>query len=389
MNAATPPTSPATRYHDGVTLHRWQHDPSQAEALTALDALQQQLLAWQPPARNWLGRLRSLFAESDSSAPTGVYLWGEVGRGKTFLMDLFVASLPAGMGLRRHFHAFMQHVHARLKALTHQEDPLDTIAGELAAHARVLCLDEFLVDDIGDAMILYGLLKGLFEREVVLVTTSNTPPAELYRDGLQRARFEPAIELLQNHCRVQKLASDHDWRLRTLSKAPTYQTPPGPEAKRTLARIFDDYARGEVSDDGELCIHDRPIPVRRYAGNIAWFDFSALCEGPRSRADYTTLADRYAALVISEVPAFTPDNHDAAKRFIHLVDSAYDRSVKLVLSAAAPIVDLYEGDRLRAEFARTESRLIEMQSERYLAAPHQPPADAGEPAPADPQEAAS
>ncbi|HET7299231.1 MAG TPA: cell division protein ZapE, partial [Oleiagrimonas sp.] len=287
-----------------------------------------------------------------------------------FLMDLFVASLPTGMALRRHFHHFMGEVHEALRTLQHKSDPLPEVAADIARRARVLCLDEFLVDDIGDAMILTGLLRGLVAHNVVLVTTSNTPPGNLYRDGLQRARFLPAIALLERHCRVLELDSSHDWRLRALNQAPIYQTPPGAEARRALTRIFDDYARGDIHEDDRLDIHGRPIAVHRRADNIAWFDFDALCDGPRSRADYTVLADRYPAIVVSDVPIFTPDNHDPAKRFIHLVDALYDRRVKLVLSAAAPIVELYEGDRLRAEFARTESRLIEMQSEEYLALPH-------------------
>src|SRR5699024_2496914 len=169
---------------------------------------------------------------------------------------------------------------------------------------------------------------------------------------------------------VIELDSSHDWRLRTLEQASIYQTPPGAEAARVLKRIFDQYARGEVVEHGQLDVNGRPVATRRHADNIGWFDFDALCDGPRSRADYTVLAGRYAAIIVSEVPAFTPDNHDPAKRFIHLVDALYHRRDPPVLLAAAPSVDLYEGDRLRAEFSRTESRLIEMQSEEYLALPH-------------------
>ncbi len=365
------PRTPVARYRDGVAAHRWESDPAQVEALEAFDVLQQALVQWQPPRNSLVDRMRLLLGtERASPLPQGLYLWGPVGRGKTFLMDLFVASLPAGTALRRHFHQFMGEVHDALKSLAHKSDPLPEVAADIARRARVLCLDEFLVDDIGDAMILHGLLRGLTAHDVVLVTTSNTPPASLYRDGLQRARFEPAIAWLETHCRVIELASRHDWRLRALEQASIYQTPPGAEAKRALTRIFADYAHGEVHDDDTLQIHGRPIAVRKHADNIAWFDFDALCEGPRSRADYTRLAKQYAAVIVSEVPMFTPDNHDPAKRFIHLVDAFYDRHVKLVLSAAAPIVELYEGDRLRAEFARTESRLIEMQSADYLALPH-------------------
>ncbi len=372
MSPPEVPLSPATRYRDGVAARRWEDDPAQARALQAFDTLQRELVAEQVASRGGglLGRVRSLLGERRPQPPQGLYLWGRVGRGKTFLMDLFVASLPEGMALRRHFHQFMEDVHATLKTLQHKSDPLTEVAADLARRARVLCLDEFLVDDIGDAMILHGLLRGMVAEGMVLVTTSNTPPADLYRDGLQRARFVPAIELLEAHCRVLELDSRHDWRLRALEQAPIYQTPPGPEAQRVLTRIFNDYASDAVQEGGSIEVHGRPIAVRCRAANIIWFDFDALCDGPRSRADYTTLAAQYPAVVVSDVPAFTPGNHDPAKRFIHLVDALYDSHVKLVLSAAAPIVDLYEGDRLRAEFARTESRLIEMQSEDYLGRAH-------------------
>ncbi|HEX7339029.1 MAG TPA: cell division protein ZapE [Rhodanobacteraceae bacterium] len=370
MNDATEFASPTTRYRDGVAAQRWQNDPTQATALAAFERLHGEILANREQRRGLAGRLRALLNESSTHAPQGIYLWGRVGRGKTFLMDLFVSSLPPGTALRRHFHVFMGEVHAGLKKLAHHADPLPQVAADIAGRARVLCLDEFLVDDIGDAMILYGLLRGLTRQGVALVTTSNTPPADLYKDGLQRARFLPAIALLESHCQVVELDSAHDWRLRALEQAPIYQTPPGPEAKRVLTRIFNDYAQGEVVSGGTLEVNNRAIDVRQHADNIAWFDFDALCDGPRSRADYTELAERYAAVIVSEVPAFTPGNDNPAKRFIHLVDAFYDAHVKLVLSAALPIVELYEGDKLRAEFGRTQSRLIEMQSQTYLALPH-------------------
>jgi cell division protein ZapE len=361
---------PSARYRDGVVAHRWEDDPAQHPALAELDRIHAALCRRAADGHGWLGRLTSRF--DGDHAPPGLYLWGSVGRGKTFLMDLFVAGLPPGLVLRRHFHRFMAEVHARLRELDHRSDPLAEVAAGIAARARVLCLDEFIVQDIGDAMILSGLLEGLCGRGVTLVTTSNTAPAELYRDGLQRARFAPAIALLERRCHVLQLASAHDWRLRALKQAPIYQTPAGAHAERALARIFADYAHGEAVEGGSIDINDRAIAARRRAGNIAWFAFDAVCDGPRSVADYIVLARRFPVVVVSGVPPFTPDNNDPARRFIHLVDEFYDRRVKLVLSAALPIVELYEGTRLRAEFARTESRLIEMQSEAYLALPHRP-----------------
>ena len=360
--------TPGERYRDGVGAGRWQDDPAQHAALDELDRLHAALIARAEAAEGWVGRLKSLFG--DASAPPGLYLWGEVGRGKTFLMDLFAASLPHGLALRRHFHDFMGDVHAELRRLGERQDPLIDVAADIARRCRVLCLDEFLVEDIADAMILAGLLQALFARGVVLVTTSNTAPANLYRDGLQRARFLPAIALIEQRCHVQQLVSPHDWRLRALQQAPIYQTPLGAAAEHALARIFADYAQGEIVEGGNIEVEGRPIAVRRRAGNIAWFDFDALCDGPRAVADYIALAQRYPAVMISGVPQFTPDSDDPAKRFVRLVDAFYDRRVKLVLSAATSAVDLYDGQRLRAEFARTASRLIEMQSRDYLDAPH-------------------
>lgn len=367
----TPPLAPTARYLEGVAAHRWESDPTQLALLPEFNRMHAALCA--EPASNGnglFGRLKSLLGNDAPAAVPGLYLWGTVGRGKTFLMDLFVASLPHGMALRRHYHRFMGEVHESLRALGNRENPLVEVAAGLAARCRVLCLDEFLVNDIGDAMILANLLDALFARGVTLVTTSNTAPENLYKDGLQRARFLPAIALIEQRCHVVEMASSHDWRLRALAQAPVYLTPPGAEAHRALERIFSSQASGSVLQDGSLLINGRDIPFRKRADNILWFDFDALCEGPRAVADYIALAKAGPAIIISNVPQFTIYSEDAAKRFVQLVDEFYDRHVKLVLSAAAPITELYDGERLRAEFGRTESRLIEMQSKDYLALEH-------------------
>jgi cell division protein ZapE len=367
----TPPIAPSARYHEGVAAHRWECDPAQLAVLPEFDRMHAALVAAQANGNGGLfGRLKSLLGGEAREAVPGLYLWGSVGRGKTFLMDLFVASLPHGTALRRHYHRFMGEVHERLRELGNRQDPLLDVADGIAARCRVLCLDEFLVNDIGDAMILGTLLEALFARGVSLVTTSNTQPKNLYKDGLQRARFLPAIALLERHCHVVEMVSSRDWRLRALTQAPVYLTPPGAEAERSLQRIFATQAQGEVVDGGEIVVNDRPIPVRRRADNILWFDFDALCEGPRAVADYIEIAKAGPAVIVSNVPQFTVYTEDAARRFVLLVDEFYDRHVKLVLSAAAPITELYDGERLRAEFGRTESRLIEMQSEEYLASDH-------------------
>ena len=363
MDSAATETSltPGLRYAQGVAAKAWQDDPAQRALLGEFDRLHAQLTTRRS---GWFSRWR------ERHGPPGIYLWGAVGRGKTMLMDLFAASLPPDTVQRVHFHRFMLDVHAQLRNFSERRDPLNDVAAQLARSARVLCLDEFQVEDIGDAMILANLLRALFRQGVALVTTSNTPPRDLYRDGLQRARFLPAIALLEQHCRVIEIISLHDWRLRALTQAPVYLTPPGTRAERALAALFDSLARGPVQEGGMLEINDRAIPVRRAACAAAWFDFDALCEGPRGSADYIELARAYPAILISEVPQFTPLREDAARRFIQLVDELYDRRVKLALTAAVPAVELYDGVRLRAAFARTASRLIEMQSATYLAEAH-------------------
>jgi len=362
--------APSTRYREGVAAHRWEPDPAQVALLPEFDRMHDALCAVAERRDGLLGRIRSMLGAEPAAATPGLYLWGQVGRGKTFLMDLFVASLPHGIVLRRHFHRFMGEVHDQLRALGERQDPLRDVAAGLAGRCRVLCLDEFLVNDIGDAMILANLLEALFARDVMLVTTSNTPPAQLYAGGLQRARFLPAIALLEQRCRVVEMQSAHDWRLRALTRATVYLTPPGAEAQRALERIFASQAGGTVQAGGALHVLGRDIPLVKRADNVLWFDFAALCDGPRAVADYIELAKAGPTVIVANVPQFTVYSEDAAQRFVQLVDEFYDRHVKLVLSAAAPITELYAGERLRADFARTESRLIEMGSEEYLALEH-------------------
>ena len=366
---------PSEHYARGIAGGRWQDDPAQHAALAAFDRIHAALLA-PPPGR--LQRLRTRWA-GKPDAVRGLYLWGPVGRGKTMLMDRFVASLPARIAQRVHFHRFMLDVHAGLRALGEVRDPLLRVAADIAARARVLCLDEFMVTDIGDAMILGGLLGALFDRGVTLVATSNIPPRDLYKEGLQRERFLPAIDLLGAHCEVLELVSPHDWRLRALTRAPVYLTPDDAHAEMALARLFVELAQGPVQENAALNINDRPFRVRRVCAQAAWFDFAALCDGPYGSADYIELARTYPAILISGLPQFTPFNEDAAQRFVHLIDELYDRRVKLAVTAQAPTVELYDGKRLRLEFARTASRLIEMQSREYLAEAHRLDAASGVP----------
>ncbi|HSG96818.1 MAG TPA: cell division protein ZapE [Woeseiaceae bacterium] len=351
------------------SLQREGHveDAAQLDMIARFEDLQARLAA-QPPRR---GRLRTMFVRSrPRQAVRGLYIWGGVGRGKTFLMDLFFESLDTEQKKRIHFHRMMRDVHERMRALSSVEDPLDKIAGQIALETQLLCFDEFFVSDIGDAMILSRLLQGLFERGVTLVATSNSRPDELYRDGLQRQRFLPAIELLESHCEVVNMDGGTDYRLRLLEKAGTYQHPVDDETRAHLAYYFDEIASLRIEEDVDLDINGRPVRARRAARGIAWFDFASICDGPRSQADYIELARWYPAVIISGVPQFDAGHDDQARRFISLVDEFYDRRVKLVLSAEVAVDALYSGQRLALEFQRTTSRLVEMQSGAYLALPH-------------------
>ena len=362
-----PASLPSSLYAAGVLVGRWQRDAAQLPALHELDRIHRQLSA--ATARGWWRRWRLT-----ASAPrvSGLYLWGGVGRGKTFLTELLFEHLAAVPKRRWHFHRFMVEVHARLRALPDTADTVAVGAGQLADELRLLVLDEFFVSDIADAMILGRLLEGLFARGVVLVTTSNIEPTGLYRDGLQRARFLPAIALLEKHCAVRQLDSAQDYRLRQLTGAATFLSPLGAEAETRLAEHFEHLAADAAAEPGPLTVNDRAIPVKAMAEGLVWFEFSDLCEGPRAAADYIEIARDFHTVLLSNLPVLDSEHDNAARRFVHLVDELYDRNVNLLLSAAAEPLRLYTGEKLRPEFERTASRLIEMRSTEYLAREHRP-----------------
>ena len=296
----------------------------------------------------------------------GIYLWGPVGRGKSWLVDLFQLQ-QARHSRRLHFQHLMRDVHAGLARLRRRERPLDLVAAQMAARARVWCVDEFEVTDIADAMILHGLVTALLARGVVLVMTSNTPPARLYSGGLQRERFLPAIALLERQLDVVELASGPDYRLRQLEAADTYLASGDPQSDSRLRELFTRLAGAADPGAGVMMIEDRPVATRGHVGGLAWFDFAALCEGPRSAADYIAIAGQLHTVFLSGVPRFEGGSDDAARRFIALIDELYDRRVRLVISAAAEPAGLYAGERLRGQFERTASRLMEMRTAGYLA----------------------
>ena len=353
----------------------FRSDAAQLAAVEHLDDLRNRLIAAHAtanssPLRRWLG---SLMGSSSTQEPErGLYLWGGVGRGKTWLMDMFFDSLPFPEKRRRHFHRFMHDVHAELKGLQNRESPLEAVAEQMASDTRVLCFDEFFVTDIADAMILGGLFEGLFKRGVTLVATSNTPPRDLYKDGLQRQRFLPAIDLIERHVEVLNVDGATDYRLRQLTQAGTYLLAAAPDTPRRLEALFAELAHYDASTGGTIEFEGRSIPVVRQSSSAVWFDFESICGGPRSQDDYIEIAREYQSVIVSDVPILEPVRENQARRFIALVDELYDRNVNLIVSAAALPVDLYRGDRLKFPFERTVSRLIEMQSEDYLAREHRP-----------------
>jgi cell division protein ZapE len=359
-----------------VTAHRLTWDAAQQDAALRLDRLSENLRRRLPTLRERL-RSRLPWGRSDAAAAPqrGLYLWGGVGRGKTLLMDLFFATLErphaAPRAERRHFYHFMRQVHAELRSVKHRTQPLEAVAERLAKRARVICLDELFVADIADAMLLGGLFDGLFRRGVTLVATSNLPPQDLYKDGLQRQRFLPAIDLLNRHMEVLHLDGGIDYRLRQMEQAPTYLDAKLPGTAHALRRRFAALAGG-TAGPAKLIIEGRALHAVGAVPGMVWFEFAELCEGPRSQNDYIELARLYHTIFISNIPEFTWRNENAASRFIAAIDEFYDRGVKLVVSGQAPPAELYRGERLRLEFQRAASRLVEMQTQRYLAGPHQP-----------------
>lgn len=359
-------TLPSQRYAEGVARGNWQDDPAQRAVLEALDRIHRELQS-APPAT---GLLQRLLHAHPPEPVRGLYLWGGVGRGKTFLIDLFYAGLPVAHKRRTHFHRFLREVHERLRAHAEQADPLALVAREWRQRLRVLVLDEFFVIDIGDAMLLARLLERLFAEGVTLVTSSNTAPENLYRDGLQRARFLPAIDLIERRCAVVELDSTTDYRLRALTQSPVYRAPLDAQSDAWLAQRWRALGGDAAHLDAGIVIEGRRIPVRARGKGLCWFDFDALCEGPRGGADYIEIASEFHTVVVGGIPVMDASRDDAARRFVNLIDELYDRHVNLVCTAAAPPMALYVGERIAGAFERTASRLVEMQSTEYLTAAH-------------------
>jgi cell division protein ZapE len=339
-------------------------DSAQIAALARLQRLYDDLVAFKKARQSLLRWVQP------PTPPRGVYFWGGVGRGKSFLMDAFYAAVPLRRKTRVHFHAFMRDVHEELKTLKRAEDPLAEVAARIARRHRLVCFDEFHVSDVADAMILGRLLGALFLRGVVFVMTSNYRPDDLYPNGLQRHNLLPTIALLKHWLDVTEVDGGTDYRLRELEHAACYYTPLSAAVDAELAERFERMRPGP-DEDPRLSIQARALKARKRAGSMVWFDFAMLCEGPRSQLDYLEIARRFAVVLVSGVPRLTPEMGDAARRFAWLVDVLYDHRVKLLLSAAVPAEALYREGPNSHEFPRTVSRLIEMRTHEYMALPHQ------------------
>lgn len=360
--------SPLQRYQQDLKRKDFSADTAQAHAVDVLHEIWNELRQT-PPKASLLQRLRRTSAWPQVR---GVYLWGGVGRGKTYLMDCFYDALNSDKKRRLHFHRFMRDVHQRTKALGHVSDPLDIIAEDLAREVRVLCFDEFFVSDVADAMILGRLMNKLFGHGITLIATSNIPPDKLYLNGLQREAFLPAIAAIQNHCQIVEVNGETDFRLRLLEQAELYHLSSAAHTNSKLDKAFRGIAPDAAHAEAQIDINGRPIAVRKHADGIAWFEFDALCTGPRSADDYIEIARLYGTVILSGVPQLDWETENEARRFLHLIDEFYDRRVKLIIAAEVAMEQLYAGKKLTFEYDRVISRLTEMQSHDYLAEPHRP-----------------
>lgn len=366
--------SPLVRYEKDLLQPGFSRDPAQAMAVEHLQSFYERLLAAHNKVepRSLVASVKSLFVKPKNEPVKGLYMWGGVGRGKTYLMDVFYDALPFEQKMRTHFHRFMRRVHAELTKNKGKQDPLKLVADTIASEAKVICFDEFFVVDITDAMILGNLLQELFARGVSLVATSNIETDGLYKDGLQRVRFLPAIEQLKKYVEVVNVDGGVDYRLRALEQAALYYTPLSDSADEQMSACFERLVPDPLSvrRDVHIEVGGRKIRAKCAADDVAWFDFDAICDGPRSQNDYIDLACEHHAVLVSGVPELGARNDDKARRFIYLVDEFYDRNVKLILSAELPIEKLYGAGRLEFEFQRTVSRVLEMQSHEYLSRAH-------------------
>ncbi len=359
---------PSDKYQSILNSGEFHSDDSQRHAIEQLDELQALLISRTVQKNRWWQKL--VRTRTTATAPLGLYFWGGVGRGKTFLMDIFYQCLPFEAKRRLHFHAFMNQIHCSLKQLSDTSNPLEAVAKELAGDMRVLCLDEFVITDIADAMILTGLLKALFEEGVVLVTTSNCQPNDLYRNGLQRARFLPAIDLISKRCHVINLDGGKDYRLLGLRQTHLYTVPHSQAVVDEVNLYLLEHVQPIQLNMEHLNLNGRELNFQFCSEDTIWFSFNELCKTSRSQNDYLEISRLFRTLILTDIEQMNDLTDDTAKRFILLIDVLYDHRVILICSASVIVDQLYQGKKLAFEFERTVSRLIEMQSEQYLTQLH-------------------
>lgn len=356
----------AERYRSSITDGH-AFDPAQFDVVKHLDRLGHEIVT-RPSSKSWVKKLLQMVGQEHQTL-RGLYIWGGVGRGKTFLMDLFFDWLPITAKRRVHFHRFMSSVHSQLHDLKGTVRPLEVIAKRTASNTRVLCLDEFFVSDIGDAMILAEILRGFFENDVILVATSNIEPENLYENGLQRSRFLPAIELLKTHTQVIEIPTGTDYRLQVLRRSALYRLVDKTSVEDVRADIAN-LVEGDVELDTDIDVLGRKINCSFLADGVAGFTFASLCATPRSTEDYIELSRLLHTVVLYDLPVLSSSDDSATRRFINLIDEFYDRNVNMLFHASHPIDKIYRGTQLSKEFERTQSRILEMQSDEYLSRAH-------------------
>jgi cell division protein ZapE len=367
--------SPIEKYTQDLTRDDFHFDAAQENAVKNLQRLYDDLITKPLPVTGFkkvLNGWKRIVAKAEIKPITGIYFWGGVGRGKTYLVDTFYDCLPFKNKMRVHFHRFMHRVHEELKTLQGQSDPLKIIAKRFADETCIICFDEFFVSDMTDAMILGTLFEELFAHNVTLVATSNITPDQLYRNGLQRERFLPAIKLINQCCDVVNVDSGVDYRLRALEQAEIFHFPLDKQADENLNHYFQQLSVEAGKKDKVIEINNRQLTTVQESDGVVHFEFSTLCESARSQSDYMEISRLYHTVLLANVTQMGADNDDSTRRFIALVDEFYERHVKLIMSAEVDLEQLYTEGRLSFEFKRCLSRLQEMQSHDYLASEHLP-----------------
>ncbi|WP_173910460.1 cell division protein ZapE [Acinetobacter sp. Marseille-Q1618] len=363
-STAFTPVSPAERYAQALSSGQFLPDEAQAQAVHELDRVWQELIHRYKASKKAFRRFRR------QTSPTGVYMWGGVGRGKTWLMDQFYDSIPFRRKTRMHFHHFMQFVHKELNKLSGQRNPLDLVADQIYKDAVVICFDEFFVSNVTDAMILSDLFQKLFTRGITLIATSNIAPDGLYKNGIHRDRFLPTIEMVKKNCVVLNVDAGVDYRLRVLKQAQLFKSPLNEANTAWMAERFNALVSSQAVSKDPIMINNRVVQTLGHTEDVLWCDFSELCMKPRSPSDFIEIANIYNTVLVSNVPHLNDFLSEGTRRFIYLVDEFYDRGVKLLLTSADTIIEIYEGEKLAFEIERTRSRLLEMQSDDYLQSEH-------------------